>query len=183
LCIDKEIGNRYTPTLKTTPHEELTMYELIQSALTAAAEVIAIAGIAGIAALAIWKQHTNWMAAYYPPIAAYTGVEEEVAISQPEPEVVAIADPWEAPITTSSRRWISRQPESIKPVLVLCPAKEEVKPVTKPQPTQIDLNALDAVTLRKLCSQHKIQWRDVRGKNRHATKAMMIFQLNQKAVA
>jgi hypothetical protein len=164
------------------------MYDLIQSALTAAIDFTAIAGLTGIAAHAIWKQHTNWMSAYCPSVAPYTPdteVEEEVSTTelQPEPEVVAIADPWEAPITTSSRRWVSRQPESIKPVLALCPAKEEIKPVTKPQPTQIDLNALDAVALRKLCSQYKIQWRDVRGKNRHATKSMMIFQLNQKSAA
>jgi hypothetical protein len=176
------------------------MYDLIQTALTAATEIIALAGITGIAAHAIWKQHTTWMKMYCPPVAAYTGVEEEVATTEPQPEPeVAIADPWEAPITTSSRhfdkaqcpRWVSRQPESIKPVLALCPVKEEIKPVTlrqssvstKPQPTQIDLNALDAVALRKLCSQYKIQWRDVRGKNRHATKGMMIFQLNQKSAA
>jgi hypothetical protein len=194
------------------------MHDLIQTALTAATEVIAIAGLTGIAVHAIWKQHTTWMSTSCPTVAPYTPdtrVEEEVATTEPqhfdkaqcppEPEV-AIADPWEAPITTSSRRWVSRQPESIKPVLALCPAKEEIKPVTKPQPTpidlnaldaasdpmsrasfkqstQIDLNALDAGTLRKLCSQYKIQWRDVRGKNRHATKSMMIFQLNQKSAA
>jgi hypothetical protein len=163
------------------------MYDLIQTALTAATELTAIAGITGIAAHAIWKQHTSWMSAYCPTVASYTPdtrVDKEVATTEPQPEPeVAIADPWEAPITTSSRRWVSRQPESIKPVLALCPAKEGVKPVTKPQPTQIDLNALDAVALRKLCSQYKIQWRDVRGKNRHATKSMMIFQLNQKSAA
>jgi len=90
--------------------------------------------------------------------------------AEAHPDTPVIPDPWEAPITTDGRRWVNRQPQPIKPV-------------TKPQPTQIDLNALDAVALRKLCSQYKIQWRDVRGKNRHATKAMMIFQLNQKAVA
>ena len=153
------------------------MYDLIQSALTAATEVVAIVGLTGIAAHAIWKQHTSWMQAYCPPVAAYTGVEE---VAAPEPELeVAIADPWEATITSSSRRWVSRQPQPIKPVLALCPAKEEVKP----QPTQIDLNALDPTTLRKLCSQHGINWKNARGKNRHATKAMMIFQLTQKAVA
>jgi len=143
------------------------MYDLIQSALTAAIEFTAVAGLTGIAAHAIWKQHTSWMSAYCPSVAPYTpDTQEEVAAPQPEPEVVAIADPWEAPVTTSGRCWVSRQPQPINP-----------------QPTQIDLNALDAVALRKLCSQYKIQWRDVRGKNRHATKAMMVFQLNQKAVA
>ena len=159
------------------------MYDLIQSALTAAIDFTAIAGLTGIAAHAIWKQHTSWMSSYCPPVGAYTPDtrEAEVAtpVPQPELEVPAIADPWEAPITSSSRRWVSRQPQPIKPVLALCPAKEEVKP----QPTQIDLNALDPTTLRKLCSQHGINWKNARGKNRHATKAMMIFQLTQKAVA
>jgi hypothetical protein len=120
-----------------------------------------------------WLRHTPSQ-----PQATPTSTQAEA-----HPDTPVIPDPWEAPITTDGRRWVSRQPQPIKPVLALCPAKEEVKPVTKPQPTQIDLNALDAVALRKLCSQYKIQWRDVRGKNRHATKAMMIFQLNQKAVA
>jgi hypothetical protein len=93
LRIDKEIGNRFTPTLKTTPHEELTMYDLIQSALTAAIDFTAIAGLTGIAAHAIWKRHTTWMSAYCPSVAPYTPdtrVEEEVATPEPEPEVPAI---------------------------------------------------------------------------------------------
>jgi hypothetical protein len=93
LRIDKEIGNRFTPTLKTTPHEELTMYDLIQSALTAAIDFTAIAGLTGIAAHAIWKRHTTWMSAYCPSVAPYTPdtrVEEEVAPPEPEPEVPAI---------------------------------------------------------------------------------------------
>jgi hypothetical protein len=158
------------------------MYELIQSALTAAIEFTAIAGLTGIAVHAMWKQHTTWMSTYCPTVAPYTPnvlVEEEVAAPQPE---VAIADPWEAPITTSSRRWVSRQHQPITPVLALCPV-QEVERVTKPQSTQIDLNALDPTTLRKLCTQHGIAWKHARGKNRHATKAMMIFQLAQKAVA
>ena len=165
------------------------MHDLIQSALTVATEITAIAGLTGIAAHAVWKQHTRWMSTYCPVVIPCTPdvqAKEEVATTEPQPvpePEVAIADPWEAPITTSSRRWVSRQSQPIKPVLALCPAKEEIKPVTKPQPTQIDLSALDAGTLRKLCSQYKIQWRDVRGKNRHATKSMMIFQLNQQAVA
>jgi hypothetical protein len=84
-------------------------------------------------------------------------------------------------------------PASVEPVEVATTAQPEiqeeeveavVQSVAPSQPaTEIDLNALDAGTLRKLCSQYKIQWRDVRGKNRHATKSMMIFQLNQQAIA
>ncbi len=106
-----------------------------------------------------------------------TTVEPMTETSEAKPETPAIADPWETPVTPAvvTRRWVAAKSQPVKPVLALCPAKE-VKPaqVTKPE---IDLNALDAVTLRKLCSAHKIQWRDVRGKNRHATKAMMITQL------
>lgn len=105
--------------------------------------------------------------------------------SDPVPEAPIVVDPWEAPITTSSPRYWVRvaKPQLIKPLLTLCPAKE-VKPATTPQPTtapQMDLNALNAEALRKLCSQHGIAWRDVRGKNRHATKAMMVFQLERVA--
>ena len=94
-----------------------------------------------------------------------------------KPEVPAIADPWETPVAapTSTRLWIAAKPQQALPVLALSPAKE-IKPAQPTKP-EIDLNALDAVTLRKLCSSHKIQWRDVRGKNRHATKTMMINQL------
>jgi len=68
------------------------MYDLIQSALTAAIEFTAVAGLTGIAAHAIWKQHTSWMSAYCPSVAPYTpDTQEEVAAPQPEPEVVAIA--------------------------------------------------------------------------------------------
>lgn len=171
------------------------MYDLIQATLTAAIEFTAVAGLTGMAAHAIWKQHANWMTAYCPSVKPYTPdtETEEVATTEPQPApeiparalrcgVAQIADPWEAPITTSTRRWVSRQPQPIMPVLALCPVKE-VKPVAWSQPTPIDLNALDAATLRKLCTQHGIAWRDVRGKNRHATKAMMIFQLNQQTAA
>jgi hypothetical protein len=188
------------------------MHDLIQSALTVATEITAIAGITGIMAHAAWKFHTNWMSTYCPPVKAenpttdedlahyidqLTHGEERVPeelisdiarevieslIEEVEPEE-AIADPWEAPATTSSRRWVSRQTQAQPMLHLLPPAKEEVKPATKPQPAQIDLNALNAGTLRKLCTQYGIAWRDVRGKNRHATKGMMIFQLNQQAVA
>jgi hypothetical protein len=119
-----------------------------------------------------WLRHTPSQ-----PQATPTSTQAEA-----HPDTPVIPDPWEAPITTDGRRWVSRQPQPIKPVLALCPAKY-VEPQTRLQQPEIDLNALDAATLRKLCTQHGIAWRDVRGKNRHATKSMMIFQLNQKAVA
>jgi hypothetical protein len=103
--------------------------------------------------------------------------------SEAQPEAPAIADPWEAPAIPAvvTRRWVATKKEPVKPVLALCPAKEvkEVKPAEATE-FEIDLNALDAMKLRKLCTEFKIQWRDVRGKNRHATKAMMISQLEAK---
>lgn len=115
-------------------------------------------------------------------------ISETSETSEAQPETPAIADPWEAPTAPATapaavnRRWVATKPQSVKPVLALCPAKES-KPVESAEITeevtelQIDLNALDAMKLRKLCSEYKIQWRDVRGKNRHATKAMMVTQL------
>jgi len=100
--------------------------------------------------------------------------------SEAKPETPVIADPWETPVTPAvvNRRWVATKKEPVKPVLALCPAKE-VKPAEATE-FEIDLNALDAMKLRKLCSEFKIQWRDVRGKNRHATKAMMVAQLEAK---
>jgi hypothetical protein len=171
------------------------MYDLIQSALTVTIEIIAIAGFTGIAAHAVFKQHAKSAAIYTevphataaPQIEPGTEVDTEVDTTLESPDIPpqkeAIADDiWETPVVTSAPRYWVRQPQSIKPTLALCPAKN-VEPQTRLQQPEIDLNALDAVALRKLCSQYKIQWRDVRGKNRHATKTMMIFQLNQKAVA
>jgi len=169
------------------------MYDFIQSALTAATEVIAIAGITGIAAHAVWKQHTNWMSAYCPPVKAENlTTDEELAhyidqLTHGEESVP------EELISEIAREVIESLTEEVEPVTkpqptpidlnALDAASDPMSRASFKQPTPIDLSALDAATLRKLCSQYKIQWRDVRGKNRHATKGMMIFQLNQKSVA
>ena len=176
------------------------MYDFIQSALTAATEIIAIAGFTGIAAHAVFKQYAKSAAIYaeVPHATPATKPQVEVEPITEEPteqpiidEQPAIADPWEMPITTSSRRWASRK--QLQPSLYLLPpAKEEAKPVTpthKPatkksqQPLEANLDNLDAGTLRKLCTKYGIAWRNVRGQNRHATKAMMLHQLREKATA
>ena len=159
------------------------MYDLIQATLTNLIQFIALAGFGGIALHAIYKQHAE-----VPHATPVTNPQAEV---EPVTEEPAIADPWEMPITTSSRRWASRKPA--QPCLYLLPpAQEEAKPVTpshKPatkktqQPLDVNLDNLDATTLRKLCTKHGIAWRNVRGQNRHATKAMMLHQLREKATA
>lgn len=119
---------------------------------------------------------------------------ENEEIEQPQPEqskTEAIAeDIWDSEVSTSSPRFWIREPKSIKPTLALMPAKEEIKvtptrkaTTKKSQPLEVDLNSLDSAALRKLCSKHGIQWRDARGKGRHLTKAAMVFQLGQKAIA
>ncbi|MFE1746009.1 hypothetical protein [Coleofasciculus sp. H7-2] len=61
---------------------------------------------------------------------------------------------------------------------------EVPRPVATEQPkVEIDLNTLDSGTLRKLCTQYGIAWRNVRGQGKHLTKAAMVFQLERVAVA
>lgn len=110
----------------------------------------------------------------------------------PQSEQPSIADPWELPILTSTRRWSTHQP--IKPVLALCPAADSVLvPVSTLDQTAskseendtnsaTDLRKLDSVKLRKLCTQYGIAWRNARGKGKHLTKDMMIVQLEDLAV-
>ncbi len=161
------------------------MYDLIQNLLTATAELIAIAGITGIAAHALWKQHAT------PAPQVEPDTEVDTTLESPDiPQ--ALADIWDSGVSTSAPRYWVRQSQSIKPALMLMPAKEEIKAVTptrrpaikkSQQPLEINLNSLSAATLRKLCTKHGINWRNARGQGKHLTKAAMIFQLEQKATA
>ncbi|MEP0755588.1 hypothetical protein NDA03_25750 [Trichocoleus sp. Lan] len=61
---------------------------------------------------------------------------------------------------------------------------EAPEPAVIEQPVvEVDLAALDSGTLRKLCAQYGITWRNVRGQGRHLTKAAMVFQLERVAAA
>lgn len=176
--------------------------EFIQDLLTAATQIIALAGFGGIAAHAIYKHYVKVSAVYaevpatpapQPQIEPDTGVDTALLTPDIPPQSEAIAeDIWDSGVTTSAPRYWVRQSETIKPALALMPAKEEIKAVTptrKPatkksqQPLEVNLNSLDSAALRKLCSKHGINWRDARGKGKHLTKAAMIFQLEQKATA
>jgi len=57
------------------------MYDLIQSALTAAAEFIAIAGITLIIAHALYTQHCKFLSEFCPPVA-----QDPPAITQSKAE-------------------------------------------------------------------------------------------------
>jgi superfamily II DNA/RNA helicase len=109
-----------------------------------------------------------------------TEMSEETATEH----IFSISDPWEESVTAlpQARQWVfTVKPQPVKPVLALCPAKDEpkvepVKPVVA-STTQTDLNKLDAGKLRKLCTEYGIKWRNIHGKNRHASKTEMVSQL------
>jgi hypothetical protein len=180
---------------------------MLQELLTYAIEFIAIGGFVGILAHHITQngisvpvlQNSSQTAS--APVAPTTTVESSPAETlsvEPTPVIVepqeqsqleqpCIADPWELPILTSSRRWSIPQP--IKPLLALCPAvdsfpastldptasKEEENDTTR----STELRKLDSEKLRKLCTQYGIAWRNARGKGKHLTKDMMIERLEQ----
>ncbi len=113
--------------------------EFVQDLLTAATQIIAIAGITGIVAHSFWSQHQRFMTEFCPPVAPYkpdtqTEVEEVEAIAtveEPQPEQPVIEDVWEMPISSSPARYWLRPTGITKPMLMLCPAKEEAKPTKK----------------------------------------------------
>jgi hypothetical protein len=169
---------------------------MLQELLTYAIEVVVVVGLLGILVDHISKNCISTRVSQsisQPTSAPVTSAEtlslEPVASvepqEKPQPEP-CIADPWELPILTSSRRWSTRQP--IKPVLALCPAVESVVVCQEQKASNsqendttslTDLRKLDSAKLRKLCTQKGIVWRNVRGKGKHLTKAMMITQLEQ----
>ena len=108
---------------------------------------------------------------------------------QPEPETQAepeatIVDPWTMPADEAPTAAPQQQTEVIAPILLLPAAIEQSEPVAIEQPkVEINLNALDSGTLRKLCTQYGITWKNVRGQGRHLTKGAMVFQLEQVAAA
>lgn len=172
---------------------------MLQELLTHAIEVVFVVGFLGIFIDHISKNCTSTHVSQsisQPALAPVTPAEtlslEPIALVEPQqkpkpqPEQLSIADPWELPILTSSRRWSTRQP--IKPVLALCPAVESVVVCQEQEANNLqenditsltDLRKLDSAKLRKLCTQKGIIWRNVRGKGKHLTKPMMIEQLEQ----
>ncbi|MBD1930434.1 MULTISPECIES: hypothetical protein [Cyanophyceae] len=106
---------------------------------------------------------------------------------QPEPKTQAepeetIPNPWQCPADEAPSP-APQQPKAIAPLL-LPAAPEQPEPAVTEQPkVEINLTALDSTTLRKLCTQYGITWRNVRGQGRHLTKGAMVFQLERVAAA
>lgn len=116
--------------------------EAIQNLLTIAIETVAIAGLTGIIAHAFYTSHCRGMQTYCPKVLPYTPdtqVEEtkvDKALLTPDipsqPEQPAIADPWQAEITTSSPRyWVRSLPQAQPNLFLLPPSIEEAKQPTK----------------------------------------------------
>ncbi len=167
--------------------------ETLQNLLTIAAEATVIVGLAGIAAHAIYTQHKQFMTEFCPPVAPFTeaadysdyieSLEDDglmgeygVEIIEEEPEAEAIAE-----ISKLAEKLVT---EAIPAVdTALDSLKEYVESFSQETTTEVDLTALDPAALRKLCTKHQIAWKHARGKNRHATKAMMIHQLSSRLTA
>lgn len=163
-------------------------YDLIQSALTATIEFVAIAGFGGIIAHAFITSHCRWMATYCPPVTPF--VEETNSDAD---SLYARAKELEE----LAQKKLDKYPllgEDIKPLeeLAIAPVAAPVETdednstskyfeLEKEETVQseIELSALDSTILRNLCTQHGITWKNVRGKGKHLTKAAMIFQLQR----
>lgn len=178
------------------------MYDLIQATLTNLIQFTAIAGMTGIIANAMWRQHTSFMDTYCPPIAPYTPDTQAEIEAQKEPEAdievdtevdtplespdippqleTIVEDAWETPIASSPARYWMRPAQSVEPTLLALPPAKEEAVVNQPKPEEIELANLDVPALRKLCDRHQIAWRHARGKNRHMNKQVMIFQLQRR---
>ncbi|MBD1929798.1 hypothetical protein H6F74_26710 [Trichocoleus sp. FACHB-90] len=98
-------------------------------------------------------------------------------------EAAEVPDPWMLPADKAPIA-APQQPKAIAPLLLLPAAPEQPESAVTEQPkVEINLNALDSGTLRKLCTQYGIAWRNVRGQGRHLTKGAMVFQLERVATA
>ena len=108
--------------------------EALQNFLTIAVETVAIAGFTGIIAHAIWKQHTNWMTQYCPPVAPYTP-DTQVEVEPELTEVPVILEPqpidedvWDGEVEQTLVVWLRPVSRHFSPQLALPPVQEEVKP-------------------------------------------------------
>lgn len=107
--------------------------EALQNLLTIAIETVAIAGFTGIIAHAIWKQHTNWMTQYCPPVAPY---KPDTQVAQPKmTEVPVIVEPqpihedvWDCVVEPTKVVCLRPVSRHFSAQLALPPAQEEVKP-------------------------------------------------------
>ncbi|MBD2006995.1 MULTISPECIES: hypothetical protein [Cyanophyceae] len=102
--------------------------------------------------------------------------------AQPEPEET-MPDPWTLPASEAPTP-VQQQSKVIAPLLLLPAAQEQVEPASTEQPkSEINLSALDSSTLRKLCTQYGIAWKNIRGQGKHMKKDAMVFQLERVAAA
>ena len=183
-------------------------YDLIQSVLTLAIEATATIGFGAIALHGIWQQHTRFMQEFCPPVKPYQEQEDDAiahyvdqfthaeellpeelvvsdtvreiiqSLTQELGEVETAIDPWEEGVEEGNEQVKPTRlaVRHFSPQLALPPAQEKE---SKTQ-TQVNLEDMDAHSLRKVCNQLNIAWRNVRGKNRHMKADTMRFQIRQR---
>jgi hypothetical protein len=152
------------------------MYDQIQNLLTVTINIVAIAGFTGIIAHALYSWHLSQIPAAPQRHPNYQRSELVDEILQAMPTVEPLLQE-EVPTESEATAQMEETNTSLEPQQ---PADEQEE---TDLPKQIDLNNLDAVTLRKLCTQHQIAWRNFKGANRHMPKATMIFNLQQRLTA
>lgn len=175
--------------------------EFAQAFLTAAIEVVAIAGFGGILLHALHSSHCKWLTTYCPPVKPYDPAEETMQEEIPAaPTTQAAEEPirsrfGDADLNVNP----SLEPKHSASSIVLEQAiAQQQQAEDQPQPAQAQEEAnavaekvvmltdaeIDAAfkvpVLRALCDQHGIVWKDVRGKNKHALKPAMIQALISK---
>lgn len=150
------------------------MYDQIQNLLTATIEFVTIAGFTGIIAHALYNWHLSQIPTAPKANPDYQRSELIEEILQAMPKV----EPLQEDVPTESEA--VEQMEETNTGLEPQQSADEREETDLPK---IDLSNLDAGTLRKLCTQHKIAWRNFRGANRHMPKATMIFNLQQRLTA
>ncbi len=107
-------------------------YEIAQVTLTAAAEVIAIAGITLIIAHALYTQHQHFMTEFCPPVAPCPPVVQPEISAVVEIDQPVVDDPWTEPAVEVVTNVVELRPVSrhFNPQLALPAAKEEPKAKT-----------------------------------------------------
>lgn len=121
------------------------MYDQIQALLTNTINIVAIAGILGIIAHALYNWHMNQIPTApklnpdYQPSQLVTEIletlrtETEQPSDPTEPEQPALIDPWQTEIISSSPRYWVQTATQVQPTLYLLPPAQEVK---QPKPTK-----------------------------------------------
>ncbi len=158
--------------------------QAIQDLLTLAIEATVIIGFGAIALQDILRPHKRFMREFCPPINPYIPQADE-ELAQYIDQLTHAGESVPAELITETARQIIQELQEITEEAAEEEIATERSEIDAPTPPKLDieLNNLDAATLRKLCTQHQIGWRNFKGANRHMPKATMVFNLQQRLTA